>query len=158
PTLFRSEVDARSRQSILFVSRLDGHPIALVVEGGELGQRGYHRQVLAALYCLDVFQYLGFAEHQISVSEAIFVEGAGLGVLTRVDPVGQTIEQGLTGKAVDHGLDGMGLVGLGFKLQLHDSLFLHAFCMLSARLSARSCAERTWVRSTPRIFFALALG
>jgi hypothetical protein len=39
----------------------------------------------------------------------------------------------LSGKAVHHGLNGIGLVGLGFEFELHGI----PFCSLSALLSAK---------------------
>ena len=126
------QMDACRCQSILFVGRLDGPPVTLFVVGSEFGQRLSNRQVLPTLNSLDILQYLSFADGQVSVLEAFVIKGAGLRTLAWVNPVSEAIMHGLMDETVHHGIHGMGLVGLGFKLQLHGN----PFCSLSAFLSA----------------------
>jgi len=86
----------------------------------------------APLASNDVLQQLHVAQDKVGVLEAI-LESVRLALLARINAIGQAIAQWLAGKAVHHGLDSMGLVGLYFEFEFH--LTTDLLCKLSAGCS-----------------------
>lgn len=131
------QMNARGGQRLLAVGGLDRHPRPLGIEGGELAERLRQRQVLQALHLLHIFQQLAFAQGQLGIAKAIFIEGARLIALARVDAIAQAGTERLPGETIGHGIDGMGLVGLNLESEFH--VFAAAF--LSAALCTQHLAE-----------------
>jgi hypothetical protein len=97
------------------------------------------------LHLLDVLQQVPLGQLHLGVLEAVgkHVRGAALG-RTGVDAVAHGLGGGwwLTGKAVQHGLHGGRLVGLGLELELHPGL-LSAVRGLSASSLQRAAGRIT---------------
>src|SRR5690606_17358269 len=112
-------------QRVALVGGRDGHALAPGVEGDEVRQRLRDGQVLAPLDVLDVFQDLRVRQGEVGVFET-FVFGfrpylLSLFHYTRIDAIGQARGHRLAGEAVDHVVDGIGLIGLDLEFELHGA-------------------------------------
>ena len=87
-------------------------------------RRGQHR---AALHLADVLQQDVLGQLDRGVAKTLHLH-LGLPVCAGVDGVFQNILPGLALKAIDHRIDGIGLIGLRLELDFHDCRFLKSGC------------------------------
>nr|WP_253185920.1 hypothetical protein [Novosphingobium sp. NDB2Meth1] len=113
---------------ILEIGSRSGHRPALRIPRDKAGQGWRLWEILPALDRIDVRQQLRVGERDIRVAEPFIVKRLCLVPLARVDPVGWTDAEGLARKAIDHRVDGHGLVGLNLEFELHGRRrpFLHS--------------------------------